>query len=214
VPAGPSDSGAASGRGRFITLEGIDGAGKSTHLAWLAERLRARGREVVVTREPGGTPVGEKIRELLLQAPMDPGTETLLVFAARHEHLAKVIRPALEQGVWVISDRFTDATYAYQGGGRGVPLDRLKVLEAWVQEGLQPDLTLFFDVPVAVGQARLAAGQAPLDRFEQEVAAFHERVRRAYLERARADPGRVHVIDGSKTPGLIQKELEIILINI
>jgi dTMP kinase len=201
-------------RGRFITLEGIDGAGKSTHLAWLAERLRRDGREVVVTREPGGTPLGEKLRDLLLHEPMDRGTETLLMFAARQEHLQQVIRPALTRGAWVLSDRFTDATFAYQGGGRGLPLAKLAALEDWVQEGLQPDLTLFFDVPVEVGQGRLQAVDAKLDRFEREARGFHERVRAAYLERARAAPGRFRVIDSTRELTAIQKELEDIVISI
>lgn len=196
-------------RGKFITLEGLDGAGKSTHLEWLAERLRrVAGREVVVTREPGGTPLGERLRGLILGEPMDVGTETLLVFAARQQHLAEVIRPALERGAWVLSDRFTDATFAYQGGGRGVPTAKLTALEDWVQEGLQPDLTLFFDVPVGVGQARLRAGQGRLDRFERESTAFHERVRAAYLERAAQSPARIRVIDATHAIDDIRKILE------
>jgi dTMP kinase len=201
-------------RGRFITLEGIDGAGKSTHLAWLAERLRHDGREVVLTREPGGTTLGEKLRALLLSELMDVGTETLLVFAARQEHLARLIRPALARGAWVLSDRFTDATFAYQGGGRGVPAAKLEALEAWVQEGLQPDLTIFFDVPVAVGQGRLHAGQGALDRFERESEAFHERVRRAYLARAAQDPRRIRVVDSTRPIEDVRKELEQILSSI
>ena len=201
-------------RGRFITLEGIDGAGKSTHLAWLAERLRRDGREVVVTREPGGTPLGERLREVLLHESMDPATEVLLMFAARCEHLQRVIRPALARGAWVLSDRFTDATFAYQGGGRGVPAAKLSALEDWVQEGLQPDLTLFFDVPVEVGQARLQGAGAPLDRFEREARAFHERVRAAYLDRARLHPGRVRVIDSTRSLADIHKELESITLSL
>lgn len=195
-------------RGKFITLEGIDGAGKSTHLAWLADRLRRDGREVVLTREPGGTPLGEKLRALLLNEPMDVETETLLMFAARQEHLAKVIRPALARGAWVLSDRFTDATFAYQGGGRGVPAARLEALEAWVQQGLQPDLTIFLDVPVAVGQGRLQAAQGTLDRFEREAASFHERVRDAYLARAARDPRRIRVVDASRPLDAVRKQLE------
>lgn len=214
MAAGGSAGAGAPPRGRFVTLEGIDGAGKSTHLAWLADRLRALGHEVVMTREPGGTPLGERLRTLILDEPMDPDTEVLLVFAARAEHLSKVIRPALARGAWVVSDRFTDATFAYQGGGRGIPAARLRVLEAWVQGDLQPDLTLFFDVPVALGQARLAAAGAPLDRFERERAAFHERVRAAYLERARAHPGRIHVIDASQPLSNIKKILENIITTI
>jgi dTMP kinase len=199
-------------RGKFITLEGIDGAGKSTHLQWLAERLRGDGgREVVVTREPGGTPLGEKLRTLLLHEPMDIGTETLLMFAARQQHLAEVIRPALERGAWVLSDRFTDATFAYQGGGRGMPAAKLEALEAWVQVGLQPDLTLFFDVPVVVGQGRLQAGQAGLDRFEREAAEFHERVRAAYLERAARYPARIRIVDSTEAVSDIRKSLEQIV---
>jgi dTMP kinase len=199
-------------RGKLITLEGIDGAGKSTHLEWLAERLRREGRrEVVVTREPGGTPLGEKLRTVLLHEPMDIGTETLLVFAARQQHLAQVIRPALDRGAWVLSDRFTDATFAYQGGGRGVPTAKLEGLEAWVQEGLQPDLTLFFDVPVEVGQDRLRAAHASLDRFEGEALAFHERVRAAYLERAARNPGRIRVIDATRALSDVRKILQEII---
>jgi dTMP kinase len=195
-------------RGKFITLEGIDGAGKSTHVAWLADRLRHGGREVVVTREPGGTPLGEKLRALLLNEPMEIGTETLLMFAARQEHVAKLIRPALDRGVWVLSDRFTDATFAYQGAGRGVPAARLEALEAWVQDGLQPDLTFFFDVPVEIGQGRLRAAQTTLDRFEREARAFHERVRAAYLERAARYPDRFRVIDSTRAIEDTRKILE------
>ena len=198
-------------RGKFITLEGIDGAGKSTHLPWLAERLRQGGRELVVTREPGGTPLGERLRELLLHEPMDPATETLLMFAARQEHLAKVIRPALARGAWVLSDRFTDATFAYQGGGRGFPLEKLRVLEGWVHEGLQPHLTLYFDVPVSTGQARLKRADGGLDRIEQEGAAFHERVRAVYLDRARQFPERFRVVDASKSFEEVRTALEDII---
>jgi dTMP kinase len=199
-------------RGKFITLEGIDGAGKSTHLQWLAERLRGDGgREVVVTREPGGTPLGDKLRALLLHETMDIGTETLLMFAARQQHLAQVIRPALDRGAWVLSDRFTDATFAYQGGGRGVPSAKLEALEHWVQGDLQPDLTLFFDVPVVVGQGRLHAAEGELDRFEREAAEFHERVRAAYLERAAHYPARIRVIDSTQRIADIRKTLEQIV---
>jgi len=197
--------------GKFITLEGIDGAGKSSHLAWIAERLRRAGRDVVVTREPGGTPLGEKLREILLRDSMDAGSETLLLFAARQAHLAQVVRPALARGAWVVSDRFTDATFAYQGGGRGFPLDKLRILEAWVQEGLQPDLTLYFDVPVSTGQARLKKAQGTPDRFEREDAAFHERVRAAYLERAGQFPERFRVIDAAQSVAEVKVKLENIL---
>lgn len=197
--------------GKFITLEGIDGAGKSSHLAWIGERLRQAGREVVVTREPGGTPLGEKLRDILLRDAMDAGTETLLMFAARQEHLSRVVRPGLARGAWVVSDRFTDASFAYQGGGRGFSVDKLRILEAWVQEGLQPDLTLYFDVPVSTGQARLQRAEGAQDRFEQEDAAFHERVRAAYLARARQFPERFRIIDARKRPDEIKIMLEDIL---
>lgn len=200
-------------RGKFITLEGIDGAGKSTHVTWLAERLRHDGREVVVTREPGGTPLGEKLRALLLNDSMEIGTETLLMFAARQEHVAKLIRPALDRGAWVLSDRFTDATFAYQGGGRGYPAARLETLEAWVQEGLQPDLTFFFDIPIDLGQYRLRATHAALDRFEREAREFHERVRAAYLERAARDPARFRVLNATRPIEEIRQMLEESLIS-
>jgi dTMP kinase len=201
-------------RGTFITLEGIDGAGKSSHVGWIAERLRRPGREVLVTREPGGTPAGEKLRDLLLHDAMDVGTETLLVFAARQEHLARVIRPALARGGWVVCDRFTDATFAYQGGGRGFPGAKLETLEDWVHEGLQPDLTLFFDVPVSVGQARLKATQAVYDRFEREDAGFHERVRAVYLQRAAIFPRRFRLIDASRSLPEVRRSLEDIISTI
>jgi dTMP kinase len=183
-------------------------------LQWLADRLRRDRREVVLTREPGGTALGEKLRALLLHEPMDVGTETLLMFAARQEHLAKVIRPALARGAWVLSDRFTDATFAYQGGGRGIPTSKLEALEAWVQEGVQPDLTIFFDVPVDVGQERLKAAHATPDRFEQEAAGFHERVRAAYLERAARYPARIRVVDSTRGVDDVRKTLEQIMSTI
>ncbi len=199
--------------GKFITLEGIDGAGKTTHLAWLADWLRQRGKDVVVTREPGGTPLGEKLRTLLLSEPMDLETETLLMFAARREHIVQVIVPALESGRWVISDRFTDATYAYQGGGRGLAPARIAELERWVQGDLQPDLTLVFDVPAEVARTRLSASQSRPDRFEREDAAFFERVRRGYLARAKADPRRMHVVDGGRSREDIKATLEEIMVS-
>lgn len=200
--------------GKFITLEGIDGAGKSTHLPWLVEVLRRRGRRVVATREPGGTALGEKLREILLRDAMHLDTEALLMFAARREHLDKVILPALERGDWVLSDRFTDATFAYQGGGRGLAREKLEVLEDWVQGGLQPDLTLLFDAPIQVAQARLAAsGNAP-DRFELEQQAFFERVRLAYLDRARRDPKRIIVIDATRSLAEIRVILEETIITL
>jgi dTMP kinase len=196
--------------GKFITVEGIDGAGKSTHLAWIAQALEARGIEVVVTREPGGTPLGEKLRELLLRHPMHIETEALLMFAARREHLAQVILPALARGAWVLCDRFTDSSFAFQGGGRQLPESRLEVLEAWVQDGLQPDLTLLFDVPLEVAQARMS-GARVLDRFEQEKQEFHARVREAYLRRAERYPARIKVIDSSRSVAETRQRLAAIL---
>ena len=198
---------------KFITLEGIDGAGKSTHLNWLAERLRSQGKNVLVTREPGGTPLGEALRELLLHQAMHLETEALLMFAARREHLDKVIIPALREGTWVISDRFTDASFAYQGGGRGLEESRLKILEQWVQQDLQPDLTLLFDVTLEVSRQRLSAN-ASLDRFEQEKQDFFQRVRDAYLKRAVQFPERIRVIDSGRALNEIQVDLEYIVSSI
>lgn len=201
-------------QGKFITLEGIDGAGKSTHHGWLVEALRARGKTVVATREPGGTPLGEKLRELLLTEPMHLETEALLMFAARREHIHKVILPALMRGDWVVCDRFSDATFAYQGGGRGLALGKLEILETWVQEGLQPDLTLLFDVPIGVARGRLdAAGNAP-DRFEREKAEFFQRVRQAYLDRAVREPQRISLIDATLPLAEISKLLGDIVSSI
>ncbi|MDD5249469.1 MAG: dTMP kinase [Rhodocyclaceae bacterium] len=201
-------------RGKFITLEGLDGAGKSTHLARLVEFLQRHGKTVVQTREPGGTPLGEKLRELLLAEPMHLETEALLMFAARREHLARVIVPALERGDWVVCDRFTDASFAYQGGGRGLALDKLETLETWVQGGLNPDLTLLFDVPTEIALGRVKSMGRELDRFEQEKVEFFERVRAAYLERARAAPGRIRLIDGSRSVLEISAILEEISISV
>jgi len=194
-------------RGTFITFEGIDGAGKSTHIEWLAERLRARGKTVVTTREPGGTPLGEELRGLLLHRSMDLDTEALLMFAARREHIVQVIEPALARGDWVVSDRFTDATFAYQGGGRGLDRHRLEVLENWVQGSLQPDLTLLFDVPLEVAAERLAGARSP-DKFEAESGAFFQRTRAEYLRRAEESPQRFRVIDGTRSIADIREELE------
>lgn len=200
-------------RGKFITLEGVDGAGKSTHLTWLVEHLRATGRTVVQTREPGGTPLGEKLREIVLHEPMHLETEALLMFAARREHLAALIEPSLAAGKWVVSDRFTDATYAYQVGGRGLDEGRFAALEQWVHPHLQPDLTLIFDLDPRVAAQRLAGtGNAP-DRFEREQADFFARVRDAYLRRASAAPQRIKVIDAGRTPLAIRTELEEILLR-
>ena len=200
--------------GKFITLEGIDGAGKSTHHAWLVETLRQCGKTVVATREPGGTPLGEKLRELLLHHPMHLETEALLMFAARREHLDKIILPALARGDWVVSDRFTDASFAYQGGGRGLAREKLETLERWVQDGLRPDLTLLFDAPTEVAQARLAGSGAKPDRFEQEQQAFFERVRQAYLDRAAREPARIVRIDSTQSLDNIKKLLEEIIASI
>ncbi|WP_041673387.1 dTMP kinase [Sulfuricella denitrificans] len=197
-------------KSKFITLEGIDGAGKSTHLNWLAERLRSQGKNVLVTREPGGTPLGEALRELLLHQAMHLETEALLMFAARREHLDKVIIPALSAGTWVISDRFTDASFAYQGGGRGLEESKLKILEQWVQQDLQPNLTLLFDVTLEVSRQRLS-GNVSLDRFEQEKQEFFQRVRDAYLKRASQFPERIRVIDSGRTLNEIQVDLEDII---
>lgn len=192
--------------GRFITLEGVDGAGKSTHLGFIADWLRERGLEVVVTREPGGTPLGETLRELLLHRDMDADTELLLMFAARQAHLAECIQPALARGAWVVSDRFTDASYAYQCGGRGILVERVAALEAWVQRGFAPDLTLLFDVTPEVAEARRSAARAA-DRFEREADSFFGRVRQAYLDRARAEPQRMRVLDASKSIAALQAEI-------
>jgi dTMP kinase len=199
--------------GKFITLEGVDGAGKSTHIPTIAHLLRTCGKEVLVTREPGGTPLGEKLRELLLHHPMHAETETLLMFAARREHLEAVIKPALERGVYVISDRFTDASFAYQCGGRGVPTCKVQQLENWVQGTLQPHLTLLFDVPVSVSTQRLSSTRDP-DRFERESGEFFQRIREAYLQRAEQFPERFRVIDSGRSLNEIHVELEEILSSI
>ncbi|MFS8975154.1 dTMP kinase [Cupriavidus necator] len=202
-------------RGKFITFEGIDGAGKSTHIDWVADRLRARSGvpAVVTTREPGGTPLGEDLRQILLHRKMHLETEALLMFAARREHIAEVIAPALERGDWVISDRFTDATFAYQGGGRGLATSRLEVLEDWVQDGLQPDLTLLFDVPLETASERLAGARSP-DKFEAESRAFFQRTRDEYLRRAAQSPQRFRVIDATRSIEQIREELESIIASL
>lgn len=184
---------------RFITLEGIEGVGKSTHVEAVVDALRERGRSPVSTREPGGSQVADRIRSLLLDPDGDAPlaeTELLLLFAARSEHLARVIRPALDAGQYVVCDRFTDATYAYQGGGRGVPTDRIAVLEAWVQGDLRPGRTILLDAPVPVAMER-AHGRGATDRFEREATAFFERARNVYLERAQAEPERFRVVDAT-----------------
>ncbi len=186
-----------SPKGKFLTLEGVDGAGKSTHVQWLVDELSSRGVRVVSTREPGGTTLGEQVRQLVLNQPMGLETETLLMFAARCEHVREVIRPALDDGAWVVCDRFTDATYAYQGGGRGMDGARIAVLEQWVHGDLQPDKTWLFDVPLSVARARLDRGRE-LDRFEKENEAFFERTRAAYKARAEARPGRFVIVDSTQ----------------
>jgi len=200
-------------KAKFITFEGVDGAGKSTHLEWFADALRQRGINLLMTREPGGTPLGERLREILLNEPMHAETEALLMFAARREHVAQVIHPALQQGIWVISDRFSDASFAYQGGGRGVALTKLEQLEQWVHGDLQPDLTLLFDIPVEVARQRLA-NNISLDRFEQEQGSFFEKVRQAYLARSQKTPDRFAVIHAEKTRDEVQKSLEKIVSSI
>jgi len=189
-------------RGKFITVEGIEGVGKSTNMDYVNEALVAAGIDVVLTREPGGTELGEKIRGLLLDhrnTCMADDTELLLMFAARAQHLAEVIEPALAAGKWVLCDRFTDATYAYQGGGRGIAMERIAELEQWVQGGLRPDATLLLDAPVEVGLARAAGRPQEADRFEREKQVFFEKVRQAYLEMASRQSQRYHIIDAAES---------------
>ena len=193
--------------GRFVTFEGIDGAGKSSHIESLAAWVRERGHDVVVTREPGGTELAERLRELVLHAPMDTLTEALLVFAARRDHLLQCIEPALLRGATVLCDRFTDASFAYQGGGRGFDPDVLGTLEGWVQQGRQPDLTVWFDLPAAAAAARRAAARVP-DRFEREDEAFFERVRDGYAKRAALAPQRFARIDATPAPADVWRQLE------
>ena len=200
-------------QGKFITVEGSEGVGKSSNLAFIEDYLRNAGIDIMRTREPGGTSLGEAVRKLLLdarQTAMCDDMELLLMFAARAQHLAEVIRPALAAGQWVLCDRFTDATYAYQGGGRGVPMERIRVLEDWVQGELRPDHTLLLDMPVAAGLERAGARSEP-DRFEQEQHAFFERVRETYLARAQAEPTRIHVIDASPALDKVQTQIAKVL---
>lgn len=200
-------------QGRFITVEGSEGVGKSSNLAFIEQYLHDAGKVVLRTREPGGTPLGEKVRELLLdarQSRMCDDMELLLMFAARAQHLSEVIRPALEEGKWVLCDRFTDATYAYQGGGRGISMSRIAMLEDWVQGELRPHHTLLLDMPVEAGLARAGARSEP-DRFEQEKQAFFERVRATYLDRAGQEPGRIHVINAAPALEEVQQEIGKIL---
>lgn len=200
--------------GKFISIEGIEGAGKSTQLSFIRDFLETRGKQVVVSREPGGTELGEQIRELLL-APREDGmsedAELLLMFAARAEHIHQVIKPALERGDWVLCDRFVDATFAYQGGGRGIDRNRIETISDWTLKGLETDLTLLFDLPVAVGQSRVIKRQQEKDRFEQEKAAFFEKIRDCYLQRAEAEPQRIKCIDASRDIESIQSQLSEIL---
>ena len=197
-------------KGKLITLEGMDGAGKSTHIPNIISQLQAAGQEVVATREPGGSVLGEQLRALLLHQAMHPETETLLMFAARREHIANVIAPALARGACVLSDRFTDATYAYQSGAKGVAIEKIKLLETWVQGDLQPNLTLLFDVPVEVSLARLAGAREP-DKFEREDAQFFEKLRNAYLARAQQNPSRFRVINANQTLEIVQLQVNKIL---
>jgi dTMP kinase len=212
IPISANTPGAAptTAPARFISFEGIDGAGKSTHIAFVAAFLAGRGVTVLTSREPGGTPLGEKLRELLLHEKMHLETEALLMFASRREHIAQLIAPALARGDWVICDRFTDASFAYQGGGRGLDRFKMETLEHWVHADLQPDLTLLFDVPLEVARARLDATRA-LDKFEQEKSEFFSAARQEYLRRAAQFPQRFRVIDSTRSIAEIEQELAGIL---
>ena len=194
-------------RGKFITLEGIDGAGKSSHLSFIADQISVRKFEVITTREPGGTSLGEVLRDIVLNEPMHAETEALLVFASRREHLVKVIEPALTRGAWVICDRFTDSTYAYQCGGRGMPESRAAILEDWVHPHLQPDITFLFDTPLAIARERLDKGTTEPDKFEREQNEFFGRVKATYLERAAEFPARIKVIDSAGSMAEIRSTL-------
>lgn len=200
--------------GKFISIEGIEGAGKTTQLNFIQKYLSEQGKQLVVTREPGGTALSEQIRDLLL-SPREEGmavdTELLLMYAARAEHIEQVIKPALQRGDWVISDRFVDATFAYQGGGRGVDVARIKSISDWTLKGLETDLTIVFDLSVALSQQRVISRNNEVDRFEQEKAAFFERIRHAYLDRAQQEPHRVQVIDASQTIEQVQSQLTSLL---
>ena len=200
-------------RGKFITLEGMDGAGKSTHIPEIVSTLQAQGHEVVSTREPGGTALGERLREILLHESMHAETEALLMFAARREHIALVIEPALARGAYVLSDRFTDASYAYQCGGRGVAAEKMRILENWVQGELQPDITLLFDVPVEVSVQRLAGARSP-DKFERESSEFFTLIRNAYLQRAHEYPERFRIIDANRPLDEVKASVQAILSSI
>lgn len=197
-------------QGKFITFEGIDGAGKSTHIGFVKAFIEAQGKIVVSSREPGGTPLGEKLRDLLLHEKMDLETEALLMFASRREHIAQVIAPNLAQGNWVLSDRFTDASFAYQSGGRGLDRAKMEALEAWVHPHLQPDLTLLFDVPLELARERLDATRT-LDKFEREQADFFAKCRAEYLRRAEQFPERIVIVDSSQSIDAIQAQLKPVL---
>jgi len=196
-------------KGKFITLEGVDGAGKSSFLPWIEQQLRSSGKDVLTTREPGGTVIGEQLRDILLHSEVSAVTEVLLVFAARKEHLDRVIVPALDAGVSVLCDRFTDATYAYQGAGRGIDLAHIAMLEHWVQGHVQPDLTLLFDLPVEIARSRSGSVRQP-DRFEAEQVDFFNRVREGYRQRADSSPGRFRIIDASRSRDAVEEQLAAI----
>lgn len=200
--------------GKFISIEGIEGAGKSTQLAFIQRYLTEQGKQLVVTREPGGTELGEQIRTLLLTPTttgMASDTELMLMFAARAEHVEQVIKPALERDDWVLSDRFVDATFAYQGGGRGIDLQRISTLSDWTLKGLQTDVTFLFDLPVEIGQQRVLSRNEGIDRFEQEKVDFFQRIRECYLQRAQQEPNRIKVIDASKSIVEIELQLTVLL---
>ncbi len=200
-------------KGKFISLEGTEGVGKSTNLSFIQEKIKESGRDVLVTREPGGTPLAEELREILLanrDEPFDPTAELLTIFAARAQHLNQVIKPALKKGVWVLSDRFTDATYAYQGWGRGLSLDHIRQLETLVQGDLHPDATIILDIDVEIGLER-ASKRAALDRFENEKIQFFEKVRQGYLSRVKDNPERYHLVDAGQSLANVQKQIAVIL---
>ena len=197
--------------GKFISLEGIDGAGKSSHLTYIAERIKARGLEVITTREPGGTTLGETIRSIVLNEKMHGDTETLLMFASRTEQIAEVIKPALAKDAWILCDRFTDSTFAYQCGGRGLSETRIAAMEQWVHGDLQPDLTLLFDAPLEVARERIEKGTSAPDKFEREQTAFFSRVRAAYLERAKQFPRRIKIVNSARSLAEIRAELATLI---
>ena len=200
-------------RGKFITIDGVEGAGKSTQIEFICEYLKAKGVDVILTREPGGTDIGEKIRTLLLSnstGKMHADTELMLMFAARNEHIQNKIMPALKQGDWVLSDRFTDASYAYQGGGRGLDVSRIAQLEQWVSQDFTPDMTLLLDVPVEIGMSRVES-RGKKDRIELEATDFFNRVRQAYIDRSEQFPERIKLIDSSQTVDHTKQQIKVIL---